>query len=595
MAGKEKGKLHIHINLGTLVFLVIVVYLMAYMLTYIGKDKLAIYEVSASDIVDNIEGTGVILRQENLVNAAQDGYINYYVQDGAMVNKNGVVYMIDTTGEIQDYLKKVLEKKNTMSLDEKEQIIEKLKIFSEGYTDNHFSLSYETQNDINNTLLDYTDAMLTEHKAELEEKYGKDSYVEVTSAQEGLVSFVSDGQENLKQSQVSEETFLSKAKMSDLRTNKKQKAGSPVYRFIKGQDWQLMVPVGQNGYNRFKKRAEDNSSIQVTFQKDNFTTTTSYRCLKQNGKYYVILSFDNYIQRYLNQRYLSVSLTLSETNGLKIPSSSLVKKSVYRIPKSFLVHGGNSAEKDQLNIMETNKKGEKVLRQTSAIVYKTNDKYAYVVSKDLKTGIIISETDKQKIYTIKDSDKVEILGVYMVNKGYAVFALVDMVERNGDYCIVSTSGSKIELYDKVKYIIDKVELIHSVDSLHLAKQIEKEAVKKGVDAQILVQVNIAQEDTKFGIDGPEVMSLVEEISKFPHVHIRGLMTSAPFVANPEENRCYFKKLHKLFVDIREKNIDNVSMDILSMGMTNDYEVAIEEGATMVRVGTGIFGARNYNK
>ena len=149
--------------------------------------------------------------------------------------------------------------------------------------------------------------------------------------------------------------------------------------------------------------------------------------------------------------------------------------------------------------------------------------------------------------------------------------------------------------NKVKYIIDKVELIHSVDSLHLAKQIEKEAVKKGVDAQILVQVNIAQEDTKFGIDGPEVMSLVEEISKFPHVHIRGLMTSAPFVANPEENRCYFKKLHTLFVDIREKNIDNVSMDILSMGMTNDYEVAIEEGATMVRVGTGIFGARNYNK
>ena len=149
--------------------------------------------------------------------------------------------------------------------------------------------------------------------------------------------------------------------------------------------------------------------------------------------------------------------------------------------------------------------------------------------------------------------------------------------------------------NKVKYIIDKVELIHSVDSFHLAKQIEKEAVKKNVEAQILVQVNIAQEDTKFGIDGPEVIALVEEISKLPHVHVRGLMTSAPFVDDPEENRCYFKKLHQLFIDIREKNIDNVSMDILSMGMTNDYEVAIEEGSTMVRVGTGIFGARNYNK
>lgn len=149
--------------------------------------------------------------------------------------------------------------------------------------------------------------------------------------------------------------------------------------------------------------------------------------------------------------------------------------------------------------------------------------------------------------------------------------------------------------NKVKYIVDKTVLIHSVDSVHLAKQIEKEAAKKGVTAQILLQVNIAQEDTKFGVDGDEVIKMAEEISHFPHVHIRGLMTSAPYVADPEENRCYFRKLHKLFVDIGDKNIDNVTMDILSMGMTNDYEVAIEEGATMVRVGTGIFGERNYNK
>lgn len=149
--------------------------------------------------------------------------------------------------------------------------------------------------------------------------------------------------------------------------------------------------------------------------------------------------------------------------------------------------------------------------------------------------------------------------------------------------------------NKVKYIIDKVVLIHSVDSVHLAKQIEKEAAKKNITAQILLQVNVAEEDTKFGMDTDEVLRMAEEISQFPHVHIRGLMTSAPFVEDPEENRCYFRKLHKLFVDIGEKNIDNVTMDILSMGMTNDYEVAIEEGATMVRVGTGIFGERDYNK
>ena len=148
--------------------------------------------------------------------------------------------------------------------------------------------------------------------------------------------------------------------------------------------------------------------------------------------------------------------------------------------------------------------------------------------------------------------------------------------------------------NKVKYIVDKACLIHSVDSLKLAKEIEKEAVKKNVIANILVQVNVANEDSKFGLESGEVFDLVESISKLSNIKIKGLMTIAPFVENPEENRGYFRQLKQLSLDIKSKNIDNVDMSILSMGMTNDYEVAIEEGATMVRVGTGIFGERNYN-
>ena len=148
--------------------------------------------------------------------------------------------------------------------------------------------------------------------------------------------------------------------------------------------------------------------------------------------------------------------------------------------------------------------------------------------------------------------------------------------------------------NKVKYIVDKVALIHSVDSVRLAETIEQEAAKKDVIANILIEVNVAEEDSKFGLKVDEVLPMIEEISKFPHIRIQGLMTIAPYVENPEENRCIFASLQKLSVDIAKKNIDNVSVKVLSMGMTNDYEVAIEEGATMVRVGTGIFGERNYN-
>ena len=148
--------------------------------------------------------------------------------------------------------------------------------------------------------------------------------------------------------------------------------------------------------------------------------------------------------------------------------------------------------------------------------------------------------------------------------------------------------------NKVKYIIDKAALIHSVDSLRLAEEISSQAEKKQVEADILVEVNIAQEESKFGTSYEEAMTLIAEIAKLPRIHIKGLMTIAPFVENPEDNRGYFQQIKDLSVDIMHKNIDNVSMGVLSMGMTGDYMVAIEEGATMVRVGTGIFGERNYN-
>lgn len=189
---------------------------------------------------------------------------------------------------------------------------------------------------------------------------------------------------------------------------------------------------------------------------------------------------------------------------------------------------------------------------------------------------------------------------------------VEMIEKATEYGIVDFGENKVqELIDKipqfeeslnwhmighlqrnkVKYLIGKTALIHSVDSLRLAKQISEESKKAGLVTKILIEVNVAGEDSKFGISVSEALPLIEEIAKMPDIKVCGLMTIAPYVENPEENRKYFQELRKLKVDIGNKNIDNVSMGILSMGMTNDYEVAIEEGATHVRVGTGIFGGR----
>lgn len=145
--------------------------------------------------------------------------------------------------------------------------------------------------------------------------------------------------------------------------------------------------------------------------------------------------------------------------------------------------------------------------------------------------------------------------------------------------------------NKVKQVLPHVVLIHSVDSYRLAEQISQEAGKLGITAKILLEVNVAKEESKFGMMPEDVEEMAGQIAALPHLQIEGLMTIAPFVDDPEKNRPVFRKLYQLSVDIKKKNIDNVNMGVLSMGMTGDYQVAVEEGSTMIRVGTGIFGAR----
>lgn len=190
----------------------------------------------------------------------------------------------------------------------------------------------------------------------------------------------------------------------------------------------------------------------------------------------------------------------------------------------------------------------------------------------------------------------DIISAY--NEGQRIFGENYVQEIVSKY---EEIGDKVEFHmighlqrNKVKYIVDKVKAIHSVDSLRLADAINKECAKKDIVMNILVEVNIAREETKWGFMPEETLEAIKYMSKLPNIKVIGLMTSAPNTDNPENNRCYFRDLKKLMVDINAQKLDNICMYALSMGMSNDYMVAVEEGATYVRVGSSIFGSRNYN-
>lgn len=446
---KKKGRKRLSvINLGTVVFLVIIIYLTAYVIRYLGKEKLAIYEVSESNMSENISGTGMILREETLITTEEKGYVNYYVKDGSRVRKDGIVYTLDTTGKLQSYLNELLEENNTVSDEEKQQVYKDLQIFSDSFSDDNFSEVYEAKSEINHDLMSYTDTILADNKDQLEEEYGSGSYVEVRAGESGLVSFFSDGMEKVTDATFTKEDFDNGSRMEDLRSREELSAGSPVYRMVTGQNWTLVIPVNEDDYNRMKNlEKKDIHTVQVTFRADNFVTNASFECQKKEDSCYVMLKFDNYVQRYINQRYLSVRLQLSETSGLQIPASSLVQKDVYKIPAEYLTRGSNSSSDNQVNVLSNNKNGEEILTQVTVTKYRTEGENVLIASDKLKAGDRISNVEKAKTYTLKETSVLQ--GVYVVNRGYAEFKPVTILERTEDYCIISADDSDVELYDRV--------------------------------------------------------------------------------------------------------------------------------------------------
>lgn len=220
---------------------------------------------------------------------------------------------------------------------------------------------------------------------------------------------------------------------------------------------------------------------------------------------------------------------------------------------------------------------ENIIRACERSGRKRSDVTLIAVSKT-KPVTMMEEAIASGVSIFGENKVQEILKKQPLLPGGAEWHLIGHLQRN-----------------KVRSIAGKVAMIHSVDSLRLAEQIQKEYQIQGLTARILIEVNIAREESKFGLMPEETEEVIREIAKMPNIKVCGLMTIAPFVQDPEENRIHFKNLRKLLVDINSKNIDNISMMGLSMGMTGDYEVAIEEGATFVRVGTGIFGSRQYGQ
>lgn len=224
------------------------------------------------------------------------------------------------------------------------------------------------------------------------------------------------------------------------------------------------------------------------------------------------------------------------------------------------------------NILEIKKNIKKSLEGTNRNI---EDITIIAVSKNVDYKKVL-EAYNEGLINFGENRVQELLNKYEIINEKLSWHMIGHLQRN-----------------KVKYIYDKVKLIHSVDSIRLAKQINKYGSKNNKNIDILLEVNVAEEESKFGFKNSELEDAVHKISEYEYVNIKGLMTVAPYYDNPEDARPIFKKLKLFFDNLSKLQYNNVSMEYLSMGMSNDYQIAVEEGANIVRIGTDIFGERKY--
>lgn len=456
MTDNKKAKRGIHINIGIIVFLAMVIYLTGYVITYLQRDKLAIYEVTESDIKDTIEGTGIAIREEELVTSETEGYLSPYIKEGSRIKKGGTVYTVDTTGKVQEFINEIAGEKEDTSQEEKNSVIQELRSFGENYSDDRFGDIYDAKNNITHDLMAYTDTIMAQNKDSFNAKYGEGSFLEVKSQSEGIISYQSDGMETKTVEDLQKEDFNGKNDMTDLRTNERAKAGTPVYRIIKSQTWHVAMELSKDEYLKLKELSnKDVSEIKVSFDKDSFTAKAAFNCYMKDNNYYVDLTFDKYVHRYMNQRYLWIELIVSEADGLIVPTSSIIIKEAYKIPLEYLNTGGTGQSSYYVNVLTTKKSGDQVLTQVSVDLIKSNDTHAYVNSRKLEKGNIISDIEKDDTLTL--GDRVKVRGVYVVNQGFADYQTVELKQRTEDYCILYEKSSNIQMYDRIILHSDSIK------------------------------------------------------------------------------------------------------------------------------------------
>lgn len=433
-------------NIGVVIFLIIIIYVLFNIFSYLTKTHIAEYQVQQGTIASNNIYQGIIVRDETVEYAAYDGYINYYVKNASKVSVNDVVYSIDTKGDISKAISASASDSDAISKESLSSISQNLDTFVKDYNSNRFYECYSFYNNLNTTIAQSINTnALVELSDKVTQAEANNTFFQLKSSEDGIIVYEIDGFENYSIEDITSSEFnYNGYKVTHLFENEEVSTSDPVYKRVNSEDWNIIVPISES----LAKELNDRSSVKIRFCKDDFTTNASCSLIREGTDgYFLNISLKKAMVRYVNDRFIDIELVMSEKSGLKIPQSAITSKEFFTIPKEYFTTGGDSSAAS-LMIKHTVDGEDSVKLVQPTLYYETED-YYYVDSEEVSEGDVILMSDSSSTYTI-GTDKGSLIGVYNINKGYAVFKQINIIYENEEYAIVETKTSYgISLYDHI--------------------------------------------------------------------------------------------------------------------------------------------------
>lgn len=432
----------IRANAATIVIAAVLLYVVISVVSSLSKESVTIYQVSKGDVSNDITLQGLAIRDEVIVNTQKSGYLCYYITDGEKVKKNSTVCTIDETGEIYNTENNSDSNYNALlSSNDYASIRSLISSYKLSYSDVTFYNAYSFETSANNKVFELTNEVLMQQAG----SSGR-GLSSVSAPDSGLVTYYIDGYENYQISEKIKASDFDKAGYDKkaMKSGDYAEAGSTIVKIIPSEQWNIVAPISQDQLAEL----DGQSYVKFRINNSNFTITMPFTIIEGSDGSYINIAIDKYMSNYLSERFVTVELIQSDESGLKIPSSALVEKQVYRIPLSYLSAGSNQSNENRLNLQRTDDNGNKTIQQMQPKIYKTDEKYTYVDPEGFEDSDILVNITSNATIAASLLELYPLTGVYFANQGIAEFRRVTVIKTIDEFVLIE-SGEELKAYDNI--------------------------------------------------------------------------------------------------------------------------------------------------